>query len=81
MWSRLLSSRVPSRRSLRRAPRGARRARSRWSGRCVGEDGQTTAEYALVILGAAAVATILIAWAKGGAIQGLFDNVISKIIP
>jgi hypothetical protein len=49
--------------------------------RCTGDPGQTTAEYALVILGAAALATILIAWAKGGAIQGLFDSVISKIIP
>lgn len=27
------------------------------------EDAQTTAEYALVILGAAAVASVLIAWA------------------
>ena len=49
--------------------------------RWAGDNGQTTAEYALVILGAATVATILIAWAKGGAIQGLFDNVINKIIP
>ncbi len=28
------------------------------------EDGQTTAEYALVILAAAAVALVLIAWAR-----------------
>jgi Flp pilus assembly pilin Flp len=50
-----------------------------WRG---GEDrGQTTAEYALVILGAAAVASLLIAWAKGGAIADLFDNVIKRIIP
>lgn len=45
------------------------------------EAGQTTAEYALVILGAAAIATLLIAWAKGsGAIGDLFDEVVSKIL-
>lgn len=44
------------------------------------EAGQTTAEYALVMLGAAAVATLLIVWARGGAIQNLFDKVISKIL-
>jgi hypothetical protein len=44
------------------------------------QSGQTTAEYALVILGAAAIATLLIAWAKGGAISDLFDEVIGKIL-
>jgi Flp pilus assembly pilin Flp len=45
------------------------------------ERGQTTAEYALVILGAAAIATLLITWAKGsGAISDLFDEVIGKIL-
>jgi hypothetical protein len=49
--------------------------------RCRGEAGQTTAEYALVILGAAAIATLLIVWAKGsGAIGDLFDSVVSKIL-
>ncbi len=46
------------------------------------DEGQTTAEYALVILGAAAIATLLISWASSsGGITKLFDNVISKIIP
>ena len=46
---------------------------------CRDETGQTTAEYALVILGAAAIATLLIAWAKGsGAIGDLFDEVIEQ---
>jgi Flp pilus assembly pilin Flp len=45
------------------------------------EAGQTTAEYALVLLGAAGIATLLIAWARGGAISNLFDDVISKIMP
>ena len=44
--------------------------------------GQTTAEYALVILGAAALATLLITWAtNSNAISGLFDKVIGKILP
>jgi Flp pilus assembly pilin Flp len=46
-----------------------------------GEEGQTTAEYALVIIGAAAVATLLITWAKGsGAISRLFNDVVSRIL-
>jgi hypothetical protein len=49
--------------------------------RCRGDAGQTTAEYALVILGAAAVATLLITWARGsGAIQELFDEVVGRIL-
>ncbi len=45
------------------------------------ESGQTTAEYALVILGAAAIATLLITWARGSdAISSLFDEVVSKIL-
>lgn len=46
-----------------------------------GELGQTTAEYALVILGAAAVATLLITWAtKSHAISKLFDTVLGKVL-
>jgi hypothetical protein len=46
------------------------------------EAGQTTAEYALVILGAAAVATLLVTWATGShAITKLFDTVIDKVLP
>lgn len=44
--------------------------------------GQTTAEYALVILGAAAVATLLVTWATHSqAVTRLFDTVISRILP
>lgn len=50
-------------------------------GRLGAHEGQTTAEYALVILGAAVVAGLLAAWAKGGALNDLFDGVISKILP
>jgi Flp pilus assembly pilin Flp len=44
------------------------------------EDGQTTAEYALVILAAAAVAVVLIAWAKSsGKLPAFFSDIIDKV--
>lgn len=44
------------------------------------EAGQTTAEYALVILAAAAVAVVLIAWARSsGKLPGFFDGVIDQV--
>jgi hypothetical protein len=47
-----------------------------------GDLGQTTAEYALVILGAAAIGALLIAWAtKSHAIGKLFDEVVAKVLP
>ena len=50
--------------------------------RARGEHGQSTAEYALVILGAVAIATLLITWATGShAISQLFDSVIEKVLP
>jgi hypothetical protein len=43
--------------------------------------GQTTAEYALVLLGAAAIALLLIAWAtKTNRIGKLLDFVVDLII-
>jgi Flp pilus assembly pilin Flp len=46
-----------------------------------GEDGQTTAEYALVLVGAAAVAVLLLAWAtKTNRISRLFDLVMDQIV-
>ena len=46
------------------------------------EHGQTTAEYALVIVGVAAVASLLLAWAtKSNAITNLFDSVVNQITP
>jgi len=45
------------------------------------ERGQTTAEYALVILAAAAVAVVLIAWAKSsGKLPAFFDKIIDDIM-
>ena len=43
--------------------------------------GQATAEYALVLLGAAAIALMLTAWAaQTGAISALFDAVVERLI-
>jgi Protein of unknown function (DUF4244) len=45
------------------------------------ETAQTTAEYALVVLGAAALATLLIAWAtRTDAVGRLFDAVLQRVL-
>ncbi len=44
------------------------------------ESGQSTVEYALVILAAAALALLVVAWAaRTGAIGELFDRVIESV--
>ena len=44
------------------------------------EEGQTTAEYALVILAAVAIAVVLIAWAKSsGKLPSFFDKIIDQV--
>jgi len=44
------------------------------------ERGQATTEYALVLLGAAAVALLLVAWAtRTGAVGALLDAVLANI--
>jgi Flp pilus assembly pilin Flp len=44
------------------------------------EDGQATAEYALVMVAAAAVALALIIWAANSeALPGFFDTIIDKV--
>jgi Flp pilus assembly pilin Flp len=44
------------------------------------ERGQTTAEYALVLLGAAAVALLIVAWATQTDLIGkLFDTVVKAV--
>ncbi len=46
-----------------------------------GEAGQATAEYALVLLGAAAIALILVAWAaRSGKVGDLFDAVFDQLM-
>jgi len=45
------------------------------------DEGQTTAEYALVILAAAAIAVVLIAWAhSSGKLPQFFDQVIDDVM-
>jgi len=66
---------------LRRIRRAARDLFRRAS-TAVTEAGQTTAEYALVILGAAAIGTLVLSWAtKSHVIGKLFDTVVGKILP
>ena len=44
--------------------------------------GQSTAEYALVMIAAAAVAGLLVMWAhKTNLVSGLFNAVIKKVLP
>jgi hypothetical protein len=46
-----------------------------------GNRGQTTAEYALVILAAAAIALVLLAWARSsGRLPEFFDQIIDRIV-
>lgn len=52
-----------------------------WSAKRDTEAGQATAEYALVLLGAAAVALLLMAWAtKTGKVGKLFNTVVDSVI-
>jgi hypothetical protein len=46
------------------------------------EAGQSTAEYALVMIAAAAIAGLVLMWAnKTNVVSGLFNAVIKKILP
>ncbi len=48
--------------------------------RLIDQRGQATAEYALVMVAAAAIAGALIVWATStGALQALFDAVVSRV--
>ena len=56
---------------------GLSRRRSRYG---PDERGQTTAEYALVLLGAAAIALLVVAWATNTDLIGkLFDAVVKAV--
>ncbi len=44
-----------------------------------GEEGQATAEYALVLLGAALVALMLIAWATAGGGAGKIGQLLDHV--
>jgi hypothetical protein len=59
---------------------GAHSVRSR-TDRLVGDGGQTTAEYALVLIGAAAIAVLLLTWAtKTDLIGKLFGWVMQRVM-
>ena len=46
------------------------------------EAGQTTVEYALVMLGVAAVAGLMLAWVRGTDLfEKLFDKVLKSVTP
>jgi hypothetical protein len=50
-------------------------------GRCTGQRGQSTAEYALVLLGAAAVAALLMGWATStDRIGRLLNTVLDRVL-
>ena len=67
---------------MRRLRRAVRDLFDRATAAVVTEAGQTTAEYALVILGAAAIGTLVLTWAtKSHVIGKLFDTVVGKILP
>jgi len=48
--------------------------------RAVDERGQATTEYALVLLGAALVALLLVAWATGGGGGGRIGRLLDKVM-
>ena len=57
------------------------RGRSRLVARVRADSGQSTAEYALVLLGAASVALLLVAWAtKTDRITKLLDGVVDQVL-
>lgn len=55
-----------------------------WSARFADEEGQATTEYALMLLAAALVALMVVAWATAGGGAGkvgrLFDRVLDAVI-
>jgi Flp pilus assembly pilin Flp len=66
--------------SARLSTRWSARSRTSERLRAAGERGQTTAEYALVLIGAAALALLLIAWAtRTDRVGKLFDFVMDHI--
>ena len=77
LWLTFCSSFVSGGRSIRPAPPASHRG----PGRLRGSHGQTTAEYALVLLGAAAIASLVISWASGtDAVGRLMDFVMAHVI-
>jgi hypothetical protein len=54
---------------------------ARWRARATDDRGQSTAEYALVLLGAAAIALLVVAWAtETDKVTDLFDSVVDRVL-
>ena len=69
----------PQSAASRRSIRSDRGQRGRLGRR--GQRGQSTVEYALILLGAAAVALVLVAWVTRTDLIGrLFDTVVARIL-
>jgi len=45
-----------------------------------GEDGSQTTEYALLLILAATMTTIAVAWAKQGGVKSIFDGVLGQVL-
>jgi len=59
----------------------ARSGAHRLQQRLTHDEGQSTAEYALVLLGAAGVALLLVAWAtKSGKVTELLNSVLDRVL-
>ena len=56
-------------------------ATARLRARLADDRGQSTAEYALVLLGAAAIALLVVAWAtETDKVTDLFDSVVDRVL-
>jgi hypothetical protein len=56
-------------------------ATARLRRRLADDRGQSTAEYALVLLGAAAIALLVVAWAtETDKVTDLFDSVVERVL-
>jgi hypothetical protein len=47
--------------------------------RCGAETGSQTTEYALILVVAATIASLALAWARNGVIAGLLDGVLDHV--
>lgn len=74
MFLRLSAATVTLLSVLARPPVGLRGRR-----RVADEAGQATAEYALVLLGVAALAILVVTWAKSNPVGDLFDVVFDRL--
>jgi hypothetical protein len=53
--------------------------RPAWLPRAGAESGSQTTEYALIMVVAATIASLALAWARNGAVAGLLDGVLDHV--